>query len=72
MVLDFPMAFCKSLLKDEKNVLEELKKYATYEIAIGHNGKQGFFGDLYNNFSSQDLGEFNIIEEYHVNFEYHS
>jgi len=39
MVLDFPMAFCKSLLKDEKNVLEELKKYATYEIAIGHNGK---------------------------------
>jgi len=39
MVLDFPMSFCKSLLKDEKNLLEELKKYVTYEIAIGHNGK---------------------------------
>jgi len=43
MVLDFPMAFCKSLLKDEKNVLEELKRYASYEIAIGHNGKYEIF-----------------------------
>ena len=43
MTLDFPMSFCKSLLKDEKNLLEELKKYVSYEIAIGHNGKYFFF-----------------------------
>lgn len=39
MVLDFPLSFCRALLKDEKNLLEEIKKYASYEIAIGLNGK---------------------------------
>jgi len=39
MVLDFSLQFCRALLKDEKGLLEEIKKYASYEIAIGHNGK---------------------------------
>lgn len=43
MVLDFPISFCKELLKDTKGMLEELKKYASYEIAIGLNGKYTSF-----------------------------
>ncbi len=39
MVMDFSITWCRELFKDGKGLLAELKKYVTYEIAVGINGK---------------------------------
>jgi len=40
MVLNFSIAFCKSLVQDKKSELLNLfKKYVSFEVCIGLNGR---------------------------------
>ena len=39
MLLELPINYCKQLIRNPDPILGELKKYVSFEIAIGVNGR---------------------------------
>jgi len=39
MVMNYSISWCRELLKDSKQILSQLQKYVSFEIAVGVNGR---------------------------------